>query len=108
MKLNFKLSLKPPFIIHDVSKRLSKDYGHWSDDWEKAVYKIKKYTNDNGCCNYKPYRTLNGETNIAIMSSKFGYKSEKDCLKAIEDDKDFYKENWNREYTSKVDWLDVC
>jgi hypothetical protein len=103
----FKLSLKRPFIIRVNMKKLEVESGHWSDDWEKAEYKIWKYTNDNGYCNYKPYRTLNGETKMASMAAKFGYKSKRKALEAIEDCKKFHKENWNTHYSGKVEWIDV-
>lgn len=81
--------------------------GHWTDDWEKAEYKIRKFTNDNGYVNYKAYRTLNDKTELASLSNKFGYKTEKEALKAVEDCKAFHRENWNKHYTNKEEWINV-
>ena len=100
--------MRKAFAIHIVSKRLDKDNGHWTDDWEKAEYRIRKFTNDNGYVNYKTYRTLNGETKLASLSNKFGYKTEKEALKSVEDCKAFHRENWNRHYTGKEEWINVC
>lgn len=92
--------------ISVFSKRLE-DEGHWSDDWEKAEYKIKKCTNANGYRRYYPYRTLNGKTELATMSSKFGYDSEEGAREAIRQCKDFHREAWNHNYTKKTELIHV-
>jgi len=104
----FIKKIRKAFAIHIISKRLDKENGHWSDDWEKAEYKIKKYTNANGYCKYYPYRTLNGKTELASLASRFGYNSEEDARKAIENCKAFHQEEWNRHYTGKTKWINVC
>lgn len=97
--------VKKVFAIHNVSKRLEEE-GHWSDDWEKAEYKIKKFTNDNGFCKYTVFRTLHGKTEQ--VSHWLGHKTYEEALKKVEDNKDFYRKEWNIQNTSKEDWINVC
>jgi len=94
------------FAIHNVSKRLDEEKGHWADDWEKAEYKIRKYSNDNGYCKYTVFRTLNGETEQ--ISHWLGHEKYEEALKKVEDNKAFYREQWNIQNTGKEEWINVC
>lgn len=98
--------IRNAFAIHIVSKRLDKENRHWSDDWEKAEYKIRKFTNDNGFCKYTVFRTLNGETEQ--VSHWLGHKTYEEALKKVEDNKAFYREQWNIQNTGKEEWVNVC
>jgi hypothetical protein len=48
-------------FIFDKTVNIPEEEGHWSDDWDKAEYKIRKRSNDNGIVKYHVFRYLNGE-----------------------------------------------
>lgn len=78
---------------------------HWTTDWDKATYKIKKVSNDNGDLRFTVYRTLFGVTEM--ISHWMGHPTIKEAISKVESDKLFYQEEWNRINTKNEEWIEV-
>lgn len=92
--------------IEDWLSDDSSKSSHWSENWDKALYRIRKCSNDNGAIWYHVQRKVYGNDIWKLIDSR-SCKTEEEARKAIESNKEFYRENWNREFTRKVEYIDV-
>lgn len=86
-----------------IKKLFSKKQKHWTDDWDKATYRISKHSNDNGWIGYYVFRELHNKEKLLNTSA---YPNLEAANMAVKIDKEFYKKEWNSRYTSKVEYIE--
>lgn len=79
---------------------------HWSDDWEKAKYRIVKKWNDTGRISFRPQRCLDNHWSNLIHDT-YTFDTESDARYSIDKDRDFYKQAYLKERSEKVEIIDI-
>lgn len=77
--------------------------GHWSDNWDKAEYRIMVISNINGNF-YYAQRKGYGQTKWEGLNS-LALATEQDARIRIEDDKKFYTNSWYVERQTKTEYI---
>jgi hypothetical protein len=89
-----------------VDKVIADEDRHWSDDWDKAEYRILKKVNETGRTSFTPQRRLNGEWQ-KLLNVPFALDTETDARHKILQDKEYYQDAWIRERAEKVEVIKV-
>lgn len=79
---------------------------HWSDDWDKAEYRIVKKSNDTGRVSYRPQRCVKNHWSNLIHDT-YAYDTESDARFSIDRDRNFYKQAYIREQTENIEIIEI-
>lgn len=94
-------------LIDVVVEMVNNEETHWSDDWDKAEYRIVKRFNDSGATSYMPQRKLKKDWE-KLINVTFACVTEDEARYKIELDKQFYREAWLREKTEHIEIIKVA
>lgn len=93
-------------IWRNFIKSISEEESHWSEDWDKAEYRILKKYNDNGNTTYRAQRMLHkGWENL--VGNRFPCDNESDAIYLIRKDREFYEKEWMKRATENVEIIPI-
>ena len=79
---------------------------HWTDNWDKSQYRIKKNTFGDNAKYIAEKKSYSDDTFRKLRNfSIFDYDTYDDALNAINQDKAFFEKHWNKHNKSNIEYF---